>query len=79
MRLTKQRITIAAIALLSFAVGGYFYSHLHEHTVLSGNRWAAIIWKMLQEGQCFSQARLEDSLIKALHSSIGTNKVLATL
>ena len=44
-----------------------------------GNRWTAIIWKMLQEGQCFSQARLEDSLTKALHSSIGINKVLATL
>ncbi len=26
------------------------------------NRWAAIIWKMLQEGQRFNQARLEKSL-----------------
>ena len=27
------------------------------------NRWAAIIWKMLQEGRCFNQARLEKSLV----------------
>jgi transposase len=30
------------------------------------NRWAAIIWKMLQEGQLFDQARLEKSLVKVI-------------
>lgn len=29
------------------------------------NRWAAIIWKMLQEGQPFNQARLAETLTKA--------------
>ncbi len=28
------------------------------------NRWAAIVWKMLQEGQCFYQARLERGSVK---------------
>jgi len=28
------------------------------------NRWAAIIWKMLQEKEMFSQARLENALLK---------------
>ncbi len=30
------------------------------------NRWAAIVWKMLQERQCFDQARLEKGLGKTL-------------
>ena len=30
------------------------------------NRWAAIIWKMLEERQCFNQAHLEKSLGKIL-------------
>jgi len=29
------------------------------------NRWAAIIWKMIQERGCFNQARLENNLIPA--------------
>jgi transposase len=29
------------------------------------NRWAAIIWKMIQERSCFNQARLENNLIPA--------------
>lgn len=27
------------------------------------NRWAAIVWKMLQESQCFDQARLEKKVV----------------
>jgi transposase len=30
------------------------------------NRWVAIVWKMLQEWQCFNQARLEKGLVKTL-------------
>ncbi len=30
------------------------------------NRWAAIVWKMLQERQCFDQARLEKGVGKTL-------------
>ena len=30
------------------------------------NRWAAIIWKMLQERECFNQSRLDKSRVKAL-------------
>lgn len=33
------------------------------------NRWEAIIWKMLQEGQPFSQARLENSLLAAFDAT----------
>jgi transposase len=29
------------------------------------NRWAAIVWKMIQERSCFNQARLENDLIPA--------------
>lgn len=30
------------------------------------NRWAAIIWKMLQERECFNQSRLDKSQLKVL-------------
>jgi len=30
------------------------------------NRWAAIVWKMLQERELFNQSRLDKSQIKAL-------------
>jgi transposase len=33
------------------------------------NRWAAIVWKMLQEGQPFSQARLEKGLANSLRTT----------